>query len=173
MHALLFALVLAQAPAAQAPAPGPVQAELIAQLDDAATKLQQLGGAIPQDKQSWRPAEGVRSIGEVLAHVTAANYFIVGVAGVQAPDGAPRGEAAAADRAQAVAQLQRSFDHVRAAIRGMSDADMQKPATLFGRQTTNYGVLLLTVTHAHEHLGQLIAYARTNGVVPPWSQRGQ
>jgi len=168
MNAVLFALVLAQTPAATG-----VQAELIAQLDDAASKLQQLGEAIPQDKQAWRPAPGVRSVAEVLSHVTVANYLIVGFAGVKAPDGSPQGEMPAADRAQAVAQLQRSFDHVRSAIRGMSNADLDRPATLFGQQTTNRGVLLLTVTHAHEHLGQLIAYARTNGVTPPWSMGNQ
>jgi uncharacterized damage-inducible protein DinB len=168
MNALLFALVLAQTPAATG-----VQAELIAQLDDAASKLQQLGEAIPQDKQAWRPGPGVRSVAEVLSHVTFANYLIVGFAGVKAPEGSPQGETPAADRAQAIAQLQRSFDHVRSAIRGMSNADLDKPATLFGQRTTNRGVLLLTVTHAHEHLGQLIAYARTNGVTPPWSMGNQ
>ncbi|MDP3909734.1 MAG: DinB family protein [Gemmatimonadales bacterium] len=168
MNALLFALLLAQTPAATG-----VHAELIAQLDDAASKLQQLGEAIPQDKQAWRPAPGVRSVAEVLSHVTVANYLIVGFTGVKAPEGSPQAETPAADRAQAVAQLQRSFDHVRSAIRGMSNADLDKPATLFGQQTTNRGVLLLTVTHAHEHLGQLIAYARTNGVTPPWSMGNQ
>lgn len=170
MHSLLLALALVQAPAQ---APAGIQAELIAQLDDAATKLQQLGEAIPQDKLSWRPSAGVRSVGEVLAHVTAGNYFIVGFAGVKAPEGAPQRETVAADRAQAVEQLRRSFEHVRTAIRGMTNAELDKPATLFGQQTTNRGVLLLTVTHAHEHLGQLIAYARSNNVVPPWSRGGQ
>jgi uncharacterized damage-inducible protein DinB len=66
--------------------------------------------------------------------------------------------------------LRRSFDHVRTAVRAMSDADLDKPTTMFGQRTTYRNVLLTTVAHAHEHLGQLIAYARCNGVVPPWSQ---
>jgi uncharacterized damage-inducible protein DinB len=71
---------------------------------------------------------------------------------------------------QVIEQLRRSSEYVRAAIRGMPDADLDTPATLFGRPSTKRNVLFLTATHAHEHLGQLIAYARSNGVVPPWSQ---
>ena len=156
------------APAAPA-APKGVRADMLAQLDDAASKIEQLAGAIPEDKLSWRPAAGVRSVGEVIMHVTGGNYYLLSFAGVKAPADAPQGENAA-DRATAIAQLKRSFDHVRTAIRGMSDADLDKPATMFGQQTTYRNVYLTTVTHAHEHLGQLIAYARSNGVTPPWSR---
>ena len=159
------------ASAQTAAAPTGVRAELLAQLDDAAGKLQQLAEAIPQDKYSWRPGTGVRSVGEVLMHVTGANYYIPTFAGVKAPADAPQGEDVT-DRAQAIQQMRRSFDHVRTVIRSMSDADLDKPATMFGQQTTNRNVLLTTVTHAHEHLGQLIAYARSNGVTPPWSRSG-
>ena len=155
---------------AQAPAPlKGVRGDMLAQLDDAASKLEQLAGAIPEDKLSWRPAAGVRSVGEVLMHVTGGNYYVTSFAGVKAPADAPQGENAAS-RAEAIAQLKRSFDHVRAAIRNTSDADLDKPATMFGQQTTVRNVYLTTVTHAHEHLGQLIAYARGNGVTPPWSR---
>ena len=169
--ALLAAAVvsLASAAAGQAPsAPKGVRADMLAQLDDAASKLEQLAGASPEDKLSWRPTQGVRSVGEVVMHVTGGNYFLPTFAGVKAPADAPQGENAAS-RAQAIAALKRSFDHVRAAIRSMSDADLDKPATMFGQQTTYRNVYLTTVTHAHEHLGQLIAYARFNGIAPPWS----
>ena len=154
-----------------AAAPTGIRAEMLAQLDDAAGKLQQLAEAIPQDKLAWRPGTGVRSVGEVLMHVTGGNYYLPTFAGVKAPADAPQGENVT-DRAQAIQQLRRSFDHVRAAIRNTSDADLDKPATMFGQQTTYRNVLLTTVTHAHEHLGQLIAYARSNGVTPPWSRSG-
>jgi len=159
----------ALATAQTAAAPTGVRAEMLAQLDDAAGKLQQLAEAIPQDKLTWRPATGVRSVGEVLMHVTGGNYYIATFAGVKAPADAPQGENVA-DRATAVQQMRRSFDHVRTVIRSMSDADLNKPATMFGQQTTYRNVLFTTVTHAHEHLGQLIAYARSNGVTPPWSR---
>jgi uncharacterized damage-inducible protein DinB len=155
----------------RAAAPTGVRGDLLAQLDDAASKLEQLGQAIPQDKYSWRPGSGVRSVGEVLEHVTGGNYFLLSFAGVKAPSNLPKLDSTATS-AQVLEQLRRSFDHVRGAIRGMTDADLAKPATMFGRQTTYRGVLLTTVTHAHEHLGQLIAYARSSGVVPPWSREG-
>jgi len=159
----------AQATGAMAAAPKGVRGDMLAQLDDAASKLEQLAGAIPEDKLSWRPAQGVRSIGEVIMHVTGGNYFLPTFVGVKAPADAPKGETATS-RAEAIAQMKRSFDHVRAAIRNTSDADLDKPATMFGQQTTYRNVWMTTVSHAHEHLGQLIAYARSNGVTPPWSQ---
>jgi uncharacterized damage-inducible protein DinB len=174
--ALLAVAVVAAAPAAAGQATGAgavkgVRADMLAQLDDAAGKLEQLAGAIPEDKLSWRPAPGVRSVGEVIMHVTGGNYYLLTFAGVKPPADAPQGENAAT-RAEAIAQLKRSFDFARNAIRTMSDADLDKPTTMFGQQTTYRNVLFTTVTHAHEHLGQLIAYARSNGVTPPWS-RGQ
>jgi uncharacterized damage-inducible protein DinB len=161
----------AAAQAAAAPAVKGIRAEMLAQLDDAAGKLEQLAEAIPQDKYSWRPGAGVRTAGEVLGHVTGGNYYLLTFAGVKMPADAPQSENLG-DRAQSVQQMRRSFDHVRSLIRSISDADLDKPATLFGQQSTNRGVLLLTVTHAHEHLGQLIAYARSNGITPPWSRSG-
>lgn len=161
----------ASAQAAPQAAPKGIRGEMLAQLDDAAGKLQQLAEAIPQDKLAWRPAAGVRSVGEVLMHVTGGNYYLTTFAGVKAPADAPQGENVAS-RAEAIAQMKRSFDHVRAAIRNLKDADLDKPATMFGQQTNYRNVFLTTVTHAHEHLGQLIAYARTNGITPPWSMAG-
>lgn len=163
--------VSAQAAPQGAAAPKGVRGDMLAQLDDAAGKLEQLAGAIPEDKLSWRPGAGVRSVGEVLMHVAGGNYYLTTFAGVKTPADAPQGENAAS-RAEAIAQMKRSFDHVRAAIRNLKDADLDKPATMFGQQTNYRNVFLTTVTHAHEHLGQLIAYARTNGVTPPWSMAG-
>ena len=158
-------------PGASQSAPMGVRAEMLAQLDDAAGKIQQLAEAIPQEKLAWRPGTGVRSVGEVLMHVTGGNYYLPTFAGVKAPADAPQGENVS-DRAQAIQQVRRSFDHVRNVIRNMSDADLDKPTTMFGQQSTYRNVLFTTVTHAHEHLGQLIAYARSNGVTPPWSRAG-
>lgn len=167
-----FALVVA----AVAPHPAAAQAvsglraDLIAQFDDAASKLVQLAEAVPQSQYNWRPAPGVRSVSEVLLHMVNANYYLPSLAGVSFPQGvmAP-GDTGTTDRMQIVERFKRSADHVRAAIRGMSDADLDKAATMFGRASTNRNVLLTTVSHAHEHLGQMIAYARANNITPPWS----
>jgi len=162
----------AQAPAAPRALPG-VRGEILAQFDDAVSKLIQLAEAIPQDKYSWRPSAGVRSVSQVLMHVGGGNYYVVSFAGVKAPGDLPAdAENTVTDKAQVIALLRRSADHVRAAVRSIPDADLDKPATMFGQATTYRNVLFTTATHAHEHLGQLIAYARSNGIVPPWSRAG-
>src|ERR1700752_2323338 len=166
---LAIAAVPACAVGQGAAAPKGVRGDMLAQLDDAASKIEQLAGAIPEDKLSWRPSAGVRSVGEVIMHVTGGNYYLLSFAGVKAPADAPQGEKAA-NPAEAIAHPKPHFGHVRTAIRGMSDAALDKPATMFGQQTPYRNVYLTTVTLAHEHLGQLIAYARSNGVTPPWSR---
>jgi uncharacterized damage-inducible protein DinB len=150
--------------------PAGIRGEMIGQVDDPANKLAQLAGAIPADKYSWRPRPGVRSVSEVLMHVAVANYFFPRFVGVQAASPLPPGaDTSVTDKAQVVEQMQRSFDRARSVIRGVADADLDKPTNIFGRPTTQRDALLLFVTHAHEHLGQMIAYARMIGVVPPWS----
>ena len=68
-----------------------------------------------------------------------------------------------------IGHLTTAFEHVAAAIEGLTDEQLMTPVNVFGRETTWMGAVLLIQTHSHEHLGQAIAYARTNGVVPPWS----
>jgi uncharacterized damage-inducible protein DinB len=158
---------------AAAQAPAGIRGEILGQLDDAANKLAQLAAAVPADKYGWRPGPGVRSVSEVLMHVAGANYFFPRFVGVQTPSPLPRGaDTSVTDKAQIAEYLQRSFDHARSVIRGVSDAELDKPTNLFGRQTTYRDALLVFATHSHEHLGQMIAYARMIGVVPPWSQAG-
>lgn len=175
LGALALLTIVAAAPAAtQAPAaPAGVRGEVLFQFDDAVSKLLQLAEAIPQDKYSWKPSAGVRSVSQVLMHVSGGNYYVLSFAGVKAPTDLPaNAENTVTDKAQVIAQLRRSADHVRAAVRGIPDADLDKPATMFGQATTYRNVLFTTATHAHEHLGQLIAYARSNAIVPPWSRGG-
>jgi len=152
-----------------------VRGEMLKQIDDAASKLTQLAQAIPQDKYGWRPGAGVRSISEVLLHVAGANYLLPTFTGVKSPVEVNESMATSmTDRTQVMDFMRRSFDHVRGALRALPDADLDKAATIFGQQSTNRDAYLTAVSHAHEHLGQLIAYARMNGIVPPWSQqRGQ
>lgn len=166
---LLLAAGPSHSVAAQGPSSG-LQAELLAQFDDATTKLLQLAEAIPQEKYTWRPATGVRSVSEVLMHVTRGNYYLPTFAGVKSPGDLPRdAETSVIERAEVIDHLKRSVEHVRGSLRAFPEADLDRPATMFGRQTTCRNVFLTTVMHAHEHLGQLIAYARVNGIVPPWS----
>lgn len=154
---------------AVAQAPTGLRGDMLRQLDDAAGKITQLAEAIGQDKYGWRPT-GARSVSEVLMHVVGGNYYVLTFAGVQPSKQLARdAERTVTDKAQVAAELKASFDHVRAAIAKLSDADLDRSVTMFGQPSTVRNVYLTTVSHAHEHLGQLIAYARSNGVVPPWS----
>ena len=143
-------------------------------LDGMHKQFVSLAGAIPQEKYNYRPAEGVRSIAEVFLHVSAANYNIPNAIGAPLPAGFdPKTfEKSTTDKAQIIEWLNKSFDSAHAAIANLTNADFAKPLPKYGPDA-NYGDdIYLLVTHAHEHLGQSIAYARTNGVVPPWSKKG-
>jgi uncharacterized damage-inducible protein DinB len=141
------------------------------QLDEARDELLKLAGAMPADKYSWRPSKGVRSVGEVYMHVVNGNYLMPTFWGVQPPAGIDRRglDKQAGDKAKVMAALTASFDHARHAIEALPDANLGKSVNFFGGQVTLAWLLMHTVAHAHEHLGQSIAYARMNGVVPPWS----
>jgi uncharacterized damage-inducible protein DinB len=149
-----------------------LRAELIQDLDAVAQKYLALADATTAH-YDWRPGEGVRSVGELLAHVAAGNFMIGNLAGMHLPDGMTMDDVRAmgqlADAAEIRAALEHSFRHAAHGIADTSDDALDEPVTLFGRETTRRGAYLLLVTHAHEHLGQAIAYARSNGVVPPWS----
>ncbi len=155
-------------------APGGTNLRALAQasIDDAETKLTALADAMPAEKYSWRPGEKVRSVGEVFMHVAGGNYFLTGLLGGKAPEGVnPREfDKDANDKAKVKATMKASFDHVRTFLAAMPDADLAKAMKIFGRDSTASELVLGLATHSHEHLGQAIAYARSNGVAPPWSQ---
>jgi len=178
---LTFALALAALSAGPAlahdhgetkPAGGSaIKAEVIRQIDDAEKKILQLAEATPAEKFTWRPAEKIRSTGEVFMHVAGANYFLPTLWGGKMPEGVnPREfDKSAGDKAKVIDLLKKSFAHARESIKAASDADLDKTVKIFGQDGTVREVVLLIATHAHEHLGQSIAYARMNGVTPPWS----
>ncbi len=171
---LAFGLALAAAgvPAAAQQAPTGLKGDMLAQFDEAANKIVQLAEAIPQEKYAWRPATGVRSVGEVVMHVGVGDYFVLTFVGITSPVELRGAETSMTDKAQMIAFLKQANDHARAAIRSVPEADLDKPTQMFGRQTTYRNAYMTLVSHVHEHLGQLIAYARSNGVVPPWSMAG-
>lgn len=163
-------------PAAPAAKPaGSGKAEILWQIRDAEKKLIQLAEATPAEKFAWRPAEGVRTTGEVFMHVAGANYFFPTFWGGKIPDGLdPRGfEKMGSDKAKVVETLKASFAQVTKSIEDLPDADLDKQIKLFGNDSTVRMAVLIVATHGHEHLGQSIAYARSNGIVPPWSQKGE
>ena len=134
-----------------------------------------LAEAVPAEKYSWRPAEGVRSIGEVYTHIAAANYGVARALGTPPPAGFdPKAlNALAADKAKSVQALKDSFAHFRGAILAIKDADLNNAQKMFGQDTTVRGAFFMITGHFGEHLGQSIAYARQNGIVPPWTEERQ
>jgi uncharacterized damage-inducible protein DinB len=148
-----------------------VLAEVMVQED----KFTRLAAAIPADKFAWRPTPDVRSFAEVFLHVSTANYNLYKLVGTPPPTGLDlKGlEKSTTDKEKVIATLKDSFVHAKAAIKAMPDADLEKSLDWFGGKNTERGILLFIVRHAAEHLGQSIAYARTNGVVPPWTARAE
>ncbi len=153
---------------------GGFRAEFLAQLKDVEEKIEGLADAMPAGKYGWRPMEGVRSVSEVFTHIAGANYLFPSMAGVKKPDNVAKDmEKTVTEKADVKKELSKSFDFVRAAIQNTSDADLDKPAKLFGEETTVRGVYFNAALHMHEHLGQSIAYARMNQIVPPWTAAEQ
>lgn len=173
---LLASMAVAQAtpPAATPAAHSGFTGEFLKQLDDLESKTVKLAEAIPQEKYSWRPGEGVRSVGEVYGHVTASNYAITRNLGVKVPAGLDlRNIEKVTDKAKIVAALKQSFVDIRAGVSAQSAADLEKSVKLFGNDRSVRDVLLALAVHISEHLGQSIAYARSTGVVPPWTAERQ
>lgn len=180
---LAAAPLAAQSTAGAQPAPAGAPAVMEVLLQDIQSveeKLTALGEAIAEEDYAWRPGEGVRSVGEVLMHVAADNYFLPTISGTAAPaaTGIKSGDYASvqayegrsASKVEALAALRDSFAHLEAAMSESDQAMLDSSLNVFGNSMSGLQLWVLTTTHLHEHLGQLIAYARSNGVVPPWSQ---
>jgi len=174
---LVAALALAMPRAAAAhevPAQDALRQEVIANMMDAGEKVMELAGAMPDKKYSWRPMKGVRSVNEVYLHVIGANYMFPNLLG--APSGKTMAELMAMEKtspgkAKILEMLKDSYDVASKAVAGVSDADLDAKVDFFGNMMTKRAVMIALAAHSHEHLGQAIAYARMNGVVPPWTAR--
>jgi uncharacterized damage-inducible protein DinB len=131
-----------------------------------------LADAIPAEKYNWRPAEGVRSSGEVYMHVVAANYNFARMLGTPVPAGVDTKAmmALSTDKAKVLQALKDSFAHFRGAILAIKDSDLDKEIKTPRGQSTIRGAFFLISGHFGEHLGQSIAYARQVGIVPPWTE---
>ena len=163
----------AQTPAATTPAaPTGFRKEFLGSYDLLCKKIVDLATKMPEEKYDWHPAEGVRSIGEVYLHMGIANYGLSRFVGGTIPaDINLKGlEKSKPGKAKTIEFLKRSNDYVHGVIAGLSDADLEKAVTVFGKPTTYRGALLIIGMHQSEHLGQSISYARNVGVTPPWSE---
>jgi len=153
------------------------RADLVGQIEYVQKQILDLENSIPDGKMTWRPNDDVRSISEVYSHIAFSNYFLAKFAGIAPPkditmtseDDETKWEKSSTDKKVIHDQLVKSFDFVKHAIKGMSDASLEKPVDFFGNKMSTRSILMVLLSHMHEHLGQSIAYARTVGVVPPWT----
>ena len=142
--------------------------------EGACKKLVSLAEAFPADKYGWRPGDGVRSVSESFIHTAGANFFFASRLGVPMPEDWTReAEKTITEKAAVIEALKKSIDHIHKALQAQAGADLDEEIPFFGEnKRPKRGIFMIISGHAHEHLGQAIAYARVNGVVPPWSAGG-
>ena len=152
-----------------------MKAQSLFDLQAVQKKFVELAEAVPADKFSWRPSADSRSFAEVFLHVAGERYGILGLMGVAPPAGfdAKTFEKSTTDKAKIVEELNKSWEFTQKAINGMSNADFAKLLPKLGPQANAGDVIYILVADAHEHLGQSVAYARENGIVPPWTVEAQ
>ena len=155
--------------------PKGLRGEMIVNASGVEGKILDLVKAVPEDKFTWRPEEGVRSVSEVYLHIAGANYLFPSFAGVKPPEGVDLRnlEKSTTDKAAITEAVKKSFDWFRESIMKLSDGDLDKSTKMFGMETTVRNVYLVALTHMHEHLGQSIAYSRTVHVTPPWTAESE
>ena len=161
--------------------------EYLWEFDFAEKQLLALAEAFPAERYAWRPAETARSVSEVLVHVGAGGHMLLALLGAKAePDlyGKLEGEGMAramamferneslgktmTDKADVLALVRKSLDAMRTAFTETSDAELDRPEVFSGESTTVRRFYMRALCHLHEHMGQLIAYARAMGLPAPW-----
>jgi uncharacterized damage-inducible protein DinB len=135
-------------------------------------QLVALAEATPPEKFAWRPAPGARSTSEVYLHIVEANFYLLSVTGPKMPDDLKEdADKTVTSKAEVIRWLKRSLEAVKTAHRAEAPADLQRKVHIVDRDATVDGIYLRILVHDNEHMGQLIAYARMTGVVPPWSKQ--
>jgi uncharacterized damage-inducible protein DinB len=157
----------------------PVQQEYMWEFEHAMGQVIALAKAMPADKFGWRPGPGVRSTSEVYMHIASANLMLLHVAGVKEPGGMKTADIPAirelektqTTKAQVLEWLNRSLEAVRKAYPATTPAAQERSVDFFGQKRSVRAVYLRLLVHVDEHMGQAVAYARVNGIAPPWSRQ--
>ena len=154
-----------------------IRKRFVMDLDTLQSKFLALSDAFPADKYAWRPGPGVRSVGEVFMHVASEYYVYAPMAygGARSPV-IPRGPdsfktfESKSTKADVQKHLKEGFAYAKQTIEGLDPAAITGTKKIFGGDHTIIETSFVMTDDLHEHLGQLIGYARMNGVVPPWSK---
>ena len=176
LSVLALCSLLAPAAAFAQDAPAGVRGEILANMMDAGSKLEELAGAVPDGKFNWKPSKDVRSTGQVFLHVVAANYMFPSLVGVKPPmtmEELMKLDTQTMEPAKIRTMLKESYAHAAKSITDLPDAQLETPVEFFGMKMSTRAMLMLLASHSHEHLGQAIAYARSNNITPPWTAREQ
>jgi len=152
-----------------------MKGQALVDLDAVQKKFIQLASAVPDDKLTWRPSPDARSFAEVFLHVAGERYGILHLMGADTPAGLDlkNFDKSTTDRAKILEDLNNSWDFTQKTIQAMPNAEFAKLLPKLGPQANAGDVVYILVADAHEHLGQAIAYARENGIVPPWTVAAQ
>jgi uncharacterized damage-inducible protein DinB len=135
------------------------------------SQLIALAEATPEKNFAWRPAPGVRSTSEVYMHIVLANFYLLSVTGPKMPDDLKENaEKTVTSKAEVISWLKRSLEAVKQAHLKETQQHLALKVHIEDRDATVDGMYLRIIVHANEHMGQLVAYARMTGVVPPWSK---
>lgn len=131
----------------------------------------QLAEAFSEEQYNWRPSEGVNSVGEALLHVAGGNYYLASKMGFAPPEDVDMMNLGKiTGKENIIAALKKSNEFVLDKITKVETASLNEEVDFGFAKMNKLGGLLAIMEHNGEHKGQLIAYARTNGVVPPWSR---
>ena len=152
--------------------------EFVGQLVFVQGRIIDLANAVSQSAYEWRPADGVRSVSEVYLHAAFANYICVTVSGGTVPkeigfemdfSKANDWDIQTTDKTEIMEKVNESFEVLKERVGMLTEEDLNREVEVFGMKMSTRNFIISMIAHAHEHLGQSIAYARINGVVPPWS----
>lgn len=168
---ILVMLLLAARPVMSQKAPEGIWQGYDGEWKHVSSQLVALAEATPEEKFAWRPAAGVRSTGEVYMHIVFANFYLLSVTGPKMPADFKQGmDKTVTAKAEVINWLKRSLEAVKQAHLAEKPDDLQRKVHIYDRDATVDGMYLRIIVHANEHMGQLVAYARMTGVVPPWSK---
>ena len=133
-------------------------------------QLVALAETIPSDKYAWRPGPGVRSTSEVIMHIAIDNFWLLSVTGPPMPRDLTSNELekSVTGKVDVLNWLRRSLEAVKTGRASLKAGDLARKVKIEGRDATVDGIYLRIIIHANEHMGQLVAYARMNGIAPPW-----
>lgn len=167
------AMVLATAGAAAAQsAATDYRDEFLNHFEQSSQKVVALSEVIPGELYAWSPGPGVMPIAQVYAHIARYNFmYLTENLGMHAPHGVDwQNLETLTDKDQIREALEHSVRHVRMMVKEMTESDLTGTTRLYGRDVPGWAVLFQLLAHMNEHVGQSVAYARMNGITPPWSR---